>query len=599
MSNSSQQGDAASDGLIVHIAAIALYTLVAFLSTWPLLRYATSRLPIGNEEARTVPLLNDWTIWCNADRLAHGGGGYWDAPIFYPERNTFAFSEPQPMTALVAPVIWLTGSRILAYNVYLWLSLVLNGWLVQILLRWLGLRRTVAIGAGIAMVLLPIAHWQMGVLQLVPLWGILWTWLAFAKIAFAEPGPRTAKEIAWRGGELGLAFTAAFFSCVHHALFLAVLMLAATWTLGRKLMRPRTLATLCVAGVLAGLLAAPVVIHLRMMASEHGFTRTREVVEQLSLRSRDYGTVYGHTLISAQASDGRQAWLASPGWLKLIWAALGIYWGLTDQRRRVWTWFLVTVGLAAWVLSLGTHLNVAGWQPWHWLTAYVPGFAQVRSAYRFAYFVQIAIVIGAAQGVDRASSWAGAGMKKCPAESAARDEANNWRVRARLAAILFGVVIVAASGVAAVFDPWPLRLRLGVAPEVGPHRDWIGVLKTSSEPGAVLCLPMAGGDHVRDFEITTEWMMLGTYHGRSLVNGYSGFFPERYFKLREETWSGQLSDATLEQLYRERVRFVVLDCRRYRMDWSDGQRHGQIVVKLLQHSGSGIELYQLLPAAGR
>src|SRR5690606_18272581 len=92
----------------------------------------------------TVPLFNAWTIWWNCDRLAHGFRGYWDAPIFFPEQQTFAFSEPQPATLMVAPVLWGSGSPILAYNAYLWLSLLLNGLVTLWLLKSLGHRTWLA-----------------------------------------------------------------------------------------------------------------------------------------------------------------------------------------------------------------------------------------------------------------------------------------------------------------------------------------------------------------------------------------------------------------------------------------------------------------------
>src|SRR5690349_7977848 len=72
----------------------ALYVTAALLVTWPLARHLTSHLPLGGLDAPTVPWFNLWTLAWNADRLAHGLHGYWDAPIFYPARDTFALSEP-------------------------------------------------------------------------------------------------------------------------------------------------------------------------------------------------------------------------------------------------------------------------------------------------------------------------------------------------------------------------------------------------------------------------------------------------------------------------------------------------------------------------
>lgn len=127
------------------LIALACYGFAAVWVTWPLALTATTSFPIGLLGADTVPLLNLWTMWWNSDRLRHGLSGYWNAPLFYPAQNTFALSEPQPVTLIVAPVIWLTGSRVLAYNCYLWLSLIFNGLFAERLLRVAGVSRCVAL----------------------------------------------------------------------------------------------------------------------------------------------------------------------------------------------------------------------------------------------------------------------------------------------------------------------------------------------------------------------------------------------------------------------------------------------------------------------
>ncbi|HLF90654.1 MAG TPA: hypothetical protein VI451_17035, partial [Anaerolineales bacterium] len=96
--------------------------------TWPLALHLPTHLPIGTEPAATLPLLNLWTLIWNAQRLVHGYAGYWDAPIFYPETDTFALSDPQPLTALLfAPLYFISENPVLVYNVVLLIFLVLNG----------------------------------------------------------------------------------------------------------------------------------------------------------------------------------------------------------------------------------------------------------------------------------------------------------------------------------------------------------------------------------------------------------------------------------------------------------------------------------------
>jgi hypothetical protein len=296
-------------------ASLVLYLLLALWTTWPLALEPTSRLPMGTESARTVPLFNAWTIWWNADRMLHLCNGYWDAPIFHPVENSFAFSEPQPTTMLVAPILWLTGSRVLAYNVYLWGALVLNGLIAQRLLRRVGVGRAIALGGGAAMLMLPIVHWQLGVLQLVPLGAILWTWAALFKISrMSSGGGRAAGDAAaltmalLRGGELGVAFAVSLLTCVHHGLFLAILLVGAAWTLGTRLLTRSTWLALVSAVAVAAVLTAPVVVKLSRVTAVHQFERPPAIVARLSATPGDYTVAAGYSPIDFGALGARPGW---------------------------------------------------------------------------------------------------------------------------------------------------------------------------------------------------------------------------------------------------------------------------------------------------
>ncbi len=176
-------------------------------------------LPLISTDVSTVPLLNAWTIGWNADRAKGGFEGYWDAPIFFPLDNAFAFSEPQPATVLVAPVVWATGSVIVAYKAWLFISLFLNGLFAALLLKRLGYVWFLQLAGGIAVALLPVVHQNLDVLQLVPVWGILWFWSSLIELANR---PRTRSAI-----ETGLAFGTCFALCVHQACLLSLVMVFA------------------------------------------------------------------------------------------------------------------------------------------------------------------------------------------------------------------------------------------------------------------------------------------------------------------------------------------------------------------------------------
>ncbi len=535
-------------------------------STWPLARDATRALPLGSMADATVPLFNVWTIWWNADRAAHGFRAYWQAPIFYSVPDTFAFSEPQTTTLLVAPVLWLTGSRVLAYNVYLWVSLMLNGLLTVRLLRVLRVGWWTACGAGAAMLLLPIIHWQREVIQLVPVWGILWVWIALWRIRQA---PR------WPGGiELGLAFTATFYTCVHQTLFLALLLMVAAWVLFDRRQFHKTLAAWLTAVVVAAPLVAPIAWSLHDVARLHDFTRPVKLIAQLSALPGDYTAAHGQQWVDPGQMAARDYWRLSPGWLKMGLALVGMIYGLTRRRWWRWTIFLLLTGAVAFALSLGTNLRIGAWMPWETLMHVVPGFSQVRNASRFAFFVQMVVVLLAALGM-----WGLVLLRRrC--------------FRSRVLRRLSGVALCLL-GLAAVFEVRPYSVELTQVPDVRSHAGWMDFVTDNISPGRSLaCLPMPPGDKAADFEDTTRWMYLGTYHGLPLVNGYSGFFPLSYFEIQDLVNASFPDEESIGQLLNRGVEFVVV--RQSDVPWEPASRTFDSTTLALVYEGpSGINVYRV------
>jgi hypothetical protein len=520
------------DGRWTRIATLSAYVALSLWSTWPLARQATTSLPLSTTTTPTVPLFNVWTVWWNSDRALHGFRGYWDAPIFHPVSTAFAFSEPQPTTLIVAPVIWLSGSRALAYNIYVWLSLVLNGVFAERLLRRQGLSRLPAFVGGAAMLLLPIVHWQRDVLQLIPVWGLLWTWTAFLRISPERP---------WRRGcELGVAFSVSCLMCVHHGLFLALLLAGTFWVLGRRLLRRRVWLALCVAGAVAGLLVSPILLPMRHALREHEFRRSPELITRLSAEPHDYAALSGEPLIDPGfGPPGVRLRLAS-GWIKLGLAAVACVLGLWRRRWRRWTLFLAATGLLAFVLSLGLRLYICGWQPWSTLSSIVPGLAQARNVFRFAFFVQMVAVLGAAQCLYFLFLLRRRFLTSQP-----------WRS--------FAWAAILAVGCLAVIETRPAAMTLARVPDADANAAWIDFVRRQTPPGqAVASIPFAPGNRTSDFETTTEAMYFGTYHRVPLVNGYSGFFPREYFDLRDIANESFPEQFVLRRLADADVEFVIL-----------------------------------------
>src|SRR5262245_20511778 len=257
----------------VWLAAAALYLALAVAATWPLVRRLDDRLPLGSGDAATVPLVSAWTLWWTYDRLGHGLAGYWDAPIFYPTRGTFAFSEPMPLAGLISAPLFAAGaSPALAHNLFLLAALCVNGLFGLAIARALRCGLLAALAAGALMVVLPYVHHQIGVLALVPLAGVLATLLALLRCA--------KRPSALRGALVGAAFAAAFLLCAQYALLLALgLLLAATWLIRRSALDARGARALAAAAVVGAALIGPVALEQRAVSASHHFERSLERAE--------------------------------------------------------------------------------------------------------------------------------------------------------------------------------------------------------------------------------------------------------------------------------------------------------------------------------
>lgn len=549
--------------------SLAVYVGLILFMTWPLALHATTHLPQGPTLSTSVPLFNLWTFEWNADRALHGFRDYWHAPIFHPAREAFAFSEPQPTSLLLAPLIWLTGSGELAYNVYFWLALLLNAVVTEALFRDRGVGRGLARAGGVAMLLLPVAHWQRDVLQLVPLWGVIWVWWA---------ADRVSREATLRRGvELGLAAGVTSAMCLHYGLFVAILATCAGGVLVRRSRSMQTWMSWGAAIVVAGLLAGPLVWKVHQTLRLNDFQRTPDLLKVLSLKLSDYGAPWGSEQMPWGRTKPLPQWPASPGWGKVILAFVGLATGLARRRTWRWTVFLAITGGLAFAFSLGVNLQWGDWSLWDRL-AWIPGLAQVRSCYRFSFFVQIISVLLTIQGLHTL-------------QLLTHRRSRFKRLASR--------AIVAALALMAMFEVLPWQTELAATPDRSQHRQWVEYVRTHVPPNrAIVHLPFALASHLKSFEGTTEWMVLGLDHQIPMLNGYSGFFPENEVLFRGMFAEEGVTDRTLQFLADRNVVLLVMERQIFPVEWMQALQLKNLQVTLVHSDPTGVDLYELGPRLG-
>ncbi len=571
-------------GLARSLAPIpfSAYLLIAAVSTWPLPRFLGVSLPQGTEAAATVPLFTTWTVWWNADRALHSCRGYWDAPIFHPTPDSFAFSEPMTTTLAVAPLIWLSGNRILAHNIFLVLALALNGWAGFHLLRRVRVGRLAAVLGGAIIELLPLVHHELGVLQLVPLCGILWTIHSLHQLG--------VRPCAVRGARLGAAFAFTYLTCAYYGLFLSVLLiLGAGWLLGRQVMAKRTWTAISVAGAVSFVLLFPVVVAQLRVARQNELVRSRELVDRLSADAADYWTVPLPRWLEPVIPQLRHEthFPLCPGIVTSGLALCGAGIGLIRPRYRSWTAFCLTVLLGALLLSLGPEFQLANWSPYATLMDWYPGFAQVRSAFRFAIFVQLITALLAGLGLHAL----GQAGQNIVGSLSVRGSSPGISRRIRVGAMWVCTITLAASS---LLEIWPSRPVIYSPPPVSTQQRWIDWIQANTSRDSVIaCLPFPEGTNTASYEQTALWMYWGTFHQRKLVNGYSGFLPQSYLTTKQEM-SRFPDAASIHRLQQQGAAYCVVSrsfleradiegdpvARRY-LEWLDGD------------AAAGVDIYRL------
>jgi hypothetical protein len=478
-------------------AAVVLGFLgLAIAWTWPLaLRPGTTMAaPFGD------PLLNAWILAWDADRLRHGLAGLWTAPPFFPMPDTLAYSEHLLGLAVpLAPLAWLTGNPVLAYNVALIGSFVLAGAGMYLLARGLTGRRDAAVLAGLAFACCPYRAPQITHLQvLMNGWMPIALWALHRAIA--------------RGSRRALAgFVLAFLAqALTNGYFLFFLAIPAAMVAGAELIRHRTelrthAARLAVAAVVIGAVIAPVAASYLRVKREQGLARTRADAIQFGALPADYARVSSQPMLWARLLPiGASERELFPG-LTVVLLALCVLVPLPARTDRAiepsaassTVALYAAIALIAFLLSMGPEPALsAGLRlssgPWAWLSAIVPGFDGLRVPARFAAVVDLALAALAAIGAAR------------------------LLVRMGSAPARFAMVVLAGAVIVVEGYAGPLPLERVPSAEMAVDRAVYEWLATQPH-GPMLELPMGKPDPAVRYQFRT------LVHGNRIVNGYSGY----------------------------------------------------------------------------
>jgi hypothetical protein len=494
-----------------HLIAALLYIIITMALTFPLILHMDKYLDSGD------PAFNTWVLAWDVHSLTTDPLNLFNTNIFYPlTNNTLAFSEHLIADMLVAfPVILITHNPILAYNLILFLSFVISGFGMFLLINYYIKDSYSSFLGGVVFAFCTIRFAHIGHMQLLTA-----QWMPFALLYL--------DKFLRKGDYKNLAFLYMFYvlqilSCWYLAFYITITLGVYTLSIFitnkdlRKNLFQRSYQTKSILFILCTLaVVAPFAYPYIQVAQEYGFTRTLNEINFFSADVGDFlltpinNLVYGRISYPFQANRNVGEHSLFPGITVIILSLYGLFFlmrlklngesrlALVNISNTTQNIYLL-IALIAFILALGYPLHFFGHilninMPYKYLFDYFPGFKSMRVPSRFGFIVMLSLSVLAAYGLNRI-------IKSKP------------KIKKMLISCIFVSLIICESIYIPVFGE-----TMSVGREIPAVYQWL-----ANETGdfAIVELPS-------DIWSDTKYMYYSTYHWKKLVNGYSGFFPDSY-----------------------------------------------------------------------
>jgi len=466
--------------------ALLIFVALALFHLWPL-SSAPWRLSLNhNADAE----YNAWAVAWIVRTLPANPGGLFDANIFAPERATLAYSHPIVVPALVAaPVLLAGGTPVFAFNVSLFIGLVLTAWSTWFVVRsWSG-------SDSAALVSGALAAFNVHLLTRLPHLTAAHAWGLPLAIYFAD---RLMRRADWRDVAGLMTVVALLANTSFYWLALAWIAIGVV-VIAHRLPSIPSVRT-AGAGLAGLLLAAPILLpYLRMAGG--GLRRPIEMVADFSATPGGYlattSVLHGGWSAPFVRDDVN---LFFAGFTAMALAAVGVAAGWRTSRARVRFLFLLAA-IGIW-LSLGPatalYRIVYDW--------FLP-LQGLRAAARFGFLYLMVVAIAAGFGV----AWL-------------QRRAGSPRLAGAVAALALALVTLEA---------WHGPVRTQSFAGVPPIYSMLADVASEGVPVSLVEVPFWPPDAVH---FNGEYVLNSTAHWQPLMNGTSGVTPMSYRRRTQSFW---------------------------------------------------------------
>ncbi len=530
-----------------HLAVLVLFVALTFLMTYPLILN-----PVTKVRSPGDTLLNTWVVsWDVHKILSLDFKHFFDANIFYPYKRTLAYSEhlfPQALLAL--PVLVASGNPLLAYNVLFFFAFITSGFGMYLLARHLTGNSLAALIAGMIYAFPPFMVSHEVHLQVLTAGGIPLAFLFLHRFFERERLPDLSL--------FGLFFLLQGLANGYYFLYLSFV--AGIFILYQIISKKkygdfRFLAKLVLVGLVVSVLAGPFFYEYVRVRKEMGFVRKSVISAEITsfLAVPRLNRLYGAALSRYRGPEAE----LFPGIIPLCLAGLGIVLCLRKRgtnnndppanvqagrkeflrkrnpasktREMHCPGFYLATLILAFLFVFGTR------GPYNLLFRFVPGFDGLRVAARWNIFIGFSLAVFAAFGM-RSLLRRLKGIKK------------------KLAGI--GVALLILLEYLSI--PMPVA-TFPIKKNIPRVYSWLA--EKRGEDFALVELPLQeAGKSIATVECPR--MYYSIYHWKSLVNGYSGYFPFFYIRLKDE-WPRLPMALNIARLKEIGVRYLIVHSKQY------------------------------------
>jgi hypothetical protein len=469
------------------VGVALLFVALTVVMTWPQAAGMSTRVYDSDD-----PLLSIWRVSWIAHIVPRSPGDLLNGNIFYPEQRTLAYTDSVLLEGLAgAPLIWSGVSQITTYNLLLLSSMALSGWAMWRYAIYLTGHSGAAILAGIIFAFVPFRFDHFHHLELQAT-----IFLPLTLLYFERTIDRGTRRDAWL---LAACFVAEVYSCIYYSVFLATVLMPIAAVRVWQLPSQRRSA------ILRAVIPAAIVAAIAVAPYGYAYALNRATLgERLDSDIRLYSATIWNYFATTEANVMHGGWSAQfgqserflfPGVLTVLLAIAG---ALAIERRRA---SLLAIGAIGFVISLGLNTPL-----YEVLRAVIFPYRGLRAPARASILVFLALATLGAYGWSRL-----------------------MRGRSRAATTIATAMMAAALLLEfrTTLDRW-----LTVPEQPAQVYRWLAM-----QPRAVVAeVPFARADELHRI-YDGLYMFNSTWHWQPIVNGYSGFFPDTFMELAEQTRS--------------------------------------------------------------